>query len=359
VERDWVEDFIRWGLTKSHRPWLESTALGYRRELAQIQRKTGKRPELLNADDLEAYQAARRAESASTWNGRYHAFVAFFKYLESERYYEQADAAGNPRRNPMRALKRRRPEPKGREPSVDIVAAIADMGDPKDKLIASFLYHSMLTLTEAQSIKDEPRGEEVRVRRRGNWEWAQVRRPALDALEELGGTVPLWGYTPRTIQKRWPIPPTEFTKAGKRDFGRGGMNANALSSVMGLLVGRADLVDVARAYRDGAEALEGPKPKPATAITAAARALQEMFTWIGAKGNSLGPLFDSARSRGLLQPHDRNLIDALERLVDWVNADRSERGDAHKRTAATREDAEMTLNIVSAVIVRLASLKSR
>jgi hypothetical protein len=53
---------------------------------------------------------------------------------------------------------------------------------------------------------------------------------------------------------------------------------------------------------------------------------------MGARGNSLDPLFQSARTQGLFGPYDAKLVTALELLVDWVSADRVGRGDTHTST---------------------------
>jgi hypothetical protein len=47
------------------------------------------------------------------------------------------------------------------------------------------------------------------------------------------------------------------------------------------------------------------------------------------------------------------MAEALEKIIDWVESDRSEKGDAHNARPATREDAWLTVHIVGAVILRL------
>jgi hypothetical protein len=54
--------------------------------------------------------------------------------------------------------------------------------------------------------------------------------------------------------------------------------------------------------------------KPADAITDVARALQEALVILGCKGNALGPLAKSARSKGLLGPHDALMTDMVLNL---------------------------------------------
>lgn len=119
---------------------------------------------------------------------------------------------------------------------------------------------------------------------------------------------------------------------------------------------RPALGDVARAYRDAVEAMEVQPPRTKSAITAAARALQTMLGAMGAQGNSLGPLFHSARSQGLFGPYDSKLADAMQTLVDWVNADRSGRGDAHIDSGPSPEDGWLALRIVAALLIRLEAV---
>ena len=61
---------------------------------------------------------------------------------------------------------------------------------------------------------------------------------------------------------------------------------------------------------------------PDNAITDAATALQEYLTSIGCSGNTLQPLMESARNKGLLGAHDAPLTAGVLKLTDWVNADR-------------------------------------
>lgn len=73
---------------------------------------------------------------------------------------------------------------------------------------------------------------------------------------------------------------------------------------------------------------------------------------VGCKGNALGPLADDARKRGLLAPYDR-------KIIDWVSADRSDKGDAHNATPASRDDAWLAVHVVGALILRLAGDANR
>jgi hypothetical protein len=61
VGKSWVDRFIEWGLTREQESWELGTARGYRRELERLERLTGKRPELLRADEpADVPSAARR-----------------------------------------------------------------------------------------------------------------------------------------------------------------------------------------------------------------------------------------------------------------------------------------------------------
>jgi hypothetical protein len=178
---------------------------------------------------------------------------------------------------------------------------------------------------------------------------------ALRKLEELGGRLP---WTPRTLQRKLkPLTPTQIRAAAIRDHQLRTSHGEAIGPVWELLVGRAELLQVARAYRNAVEAVEDPRGKPADAILHAATALQEMLRAMGAQGNSLHPLFLSARRLELLGPYDDKLADALDDLVDWVNADRAGRGSAHLVRAPDRQDAWLALRVVAALLLRLEALR--
>ena len=110
-------------------------------------------------------------------------------------------------------------------------------------------------------------------------------------------------------------------------------------------------------YRDALAQLADDKA--ANAITDAGTALQEMLEELGCEGNQLGDLIRSARKKQLLGAHDTPLIDAIDKAMHWVAADRSEMGDSHHATQATREDAWLSIHVVGALIVRLASGQER
>jgi len=104
---------------------------------------------------------------------------------------------------------------------------------------------------------------------------------------------------------------------------------------------------------------EVTKGKAGDAITDAGTALQETLTALGCKGDSLGPLIKSAKSKGLLAAHDARMTQMIQDVMHWVAADRSEKGDSHKVDAATKEDAWFIIHVVGALIVRLVGTSSR
>lgn len=98
--------------------------------------------------------------------------------------------------------------------------------------------------------------------------------------------------------------------------------------------------------------------KPDVAITDAATSLQEMFRALGVQGNSVSSQLDAATKSNLIAKADRNL---LKPLVDWVNADRSTRGNAHHVRAgeASKADAWLMIHVVGALMVRLSTRETR
>lgn len=73
-----------------------------------------------------------------------------------------------------------------------------------------------------------------------------------------------------------------------------------------------------------------------------------MLTLLGCEGNALGPLIASAQKKGVLTGYDVKLV------AEWVSADRSEKGDAHKAASVSREDAWFTVHVVGALLLRLS-----
>lgn len=98
--------------------------------------------------------------------------------------------------------------------------------------------------------------------------------------------------------------------------------------------------------------------KPDVAITDAASALQEFFLALGVKGNSISNQLDNAQKAKVISTYDRSL---LKPIVDWVNSDRSDRGNAHRyrESDATKADAWLAIHVAGALMVRLSNEEPR
>lgn len=93
----------------------------------------------------------------------------------------------------------------------------------------------------------------------------------------------------------------------------------------------------------------------ADAVTDAGRALQDTLSALGYGGSTIGRQLSNAKKNGLLSGHDIPLGNALEAVINWGSAERSEIGDAHKDSDATLDDAWLTVQVIGALILRLAS----
>jgi hypothetical protein len=129
------------------------------------------------------------------------------------------------------------------------------------------------------------------------------------------------------------------------------LHEEVVAPTLRLLAGRAGWETVENAYQD---ALREIGTNPGDAITDAGRALQATLELLGCKGNALGPLIDMAKKTGLLAPHDSALSEGISKMMHWVSADRSEKGDAHKGADAKAEDAWLAVHVTGALILRLA-----
>lgn len=112
-----------------------------------------------------------------------------------------------------------------------------------------------------------------------------------------------------------------------------------------LLGGRGELQHVETAYRAALNEIRTGSPDDA--ITDASTALQLTLKALGCRGESLGPLAKSAQSKGVVTGYDK-------KLIDWVSADRSNKGDAHNVDSASVEDAWLVVHIVGALILRIS-----
>lgn len=127
------------------------------------------------------------------------------------------------------------------------------------------------------------------------------------------------------------------------------LHQHVVAPALRLLVGE----QFARANGAYMDAIKEVPTDPSNAITDAGTALQETLTALGCEGNSLGPLIKSAKKQSLLAGHDKTLTSAIEDFHHWASADRSEKGDGHKVSDASRSDAWLMIHIVGALIIRL------
>jgi hypothetical protein len=149
----------------------------------------------------------------------------------------------------------------------------------------------------------------------------------------------------------------ELANSQMIEFSSREIHEELVTPTLQLLAGRPDGARVESAYQ--AALSEISKGQPSNAITDAGTALQETLATLGCSGNSLGPLAKSAREKGLLAPHDSPMVSAVEKIVHWVSADRSELGDAHEVSSATVDDAWFIVHIVGALILRLSKASPR
>jgi hypothetical protein len=133
------------------------------------------------------------------------------------------------------------------------------------------------------------------------------------------------------------------------------LHSGVVEPALRLLAGRPDLAPAEKAYQDSLR--EVSQGAPEDAITDVGTALQEMLRASGCKGNSIGDLAADARKRDLLAPHDTRLAAGIHSIIEWVGADRSEKGDAHRAGRPSKDDAWLTIHVVGALIVRLAAGK--
>ena len=122
------------------------------------------------------------------------------------------------------------------------------------------------------------------------------------------------------------------------------LHESIVEPTLTLLAGRSGFDNVEVAYWRALEEIH--EGTPDDAITDAATALQETLVALGCSGRSLGPLAKTAKSRGVITGYDA-------KLVDWVSADRSNRGDAHSVGPASVEDAWLVVHVVGALILRI------
>jgi hypothetical protein len=98
--------------------------------------------------------------------------------------------------------------------------------------------------------------------------------------------------------------------------------------------------------------------KPSVAITDAATAVQEFFRVLGAQGNSLSDQMNNAQKKGIITSNDRAL---LKPFADWLNGDRSDKGNAHywREGDVSKSDAWLAIHVAGALMVRLSNEEPR
>ncbi len=131
------------------------------------------------------------------------------------------------------------------------------------------------------------------------------------------------------------------------------LHSGVVQPALHLLAGRPELAAVEHAYQEALRKVTSGTAEDA--ITHAGTALQEMLRTCGCKGNSIGDLASSARKKDLLAPHDTRLAAGIQSIVEWVGADRSEKGSTHIVVSPSKDDGWLTIHVVGALIVRLAA----
>lgn len=137
------------------------------------------------------------------------------------------------------------------------------------------------------------------------------------------------------------------------EFSSRELHVSVVEPVLQLLARQDAFTTAEKTYRKSLKEISSGDP--GDAITDAGTALQETLTELGCEGNALGPLIKSAVKKGLLGSHDSPMADALARVMNWVSADRSTKGDGHHASTASVEDAWLTVHIVGALILRLTN----
>lgn len=124
------------------------------------------------------------------------------------------------------------------------------------------------------------------------------------------------------------------------------LHTEVVLPALSLLSGRPGLDGAERSYQDALRQIStGDAPN---AITDVGTAVQETLEALGCDGNALAPLATSAVRKGLIAKHDK-------KLLDWIAASRSERGDGHHATDASVEEAWLMVHVAGALILRLAT----
>jgi len=109
-----------------------------------------------------------------------------------------------------------------------------------------------------------------------------------------------------------------------------------------------------RAYVEASTALGQGSYGSAVSLTYSA--VQETFQALGARGGDLGALFNDAKNKGFLRGVDGNLLTAIKALDGWLTGNRSNRGNSHGASDADRDDAQLSIHVAAALMIRLMKL---
>lgn len=141
----------------------------------------------------------------------------------------------------------------------------------------------------------------------------------------------------------------ELIRGQMVEFGSRELHETIVAPMITLLSGKPGWAGVEKSYRS---ALEEIDTDPGDAITDATTALQQALVLRHCDGNALGELARSGAARHILTPYDA-------KIIDWANADRASKGDAHTLSTATRDDAWLAAHVIGALILRLAAEDNR
>lgn len=295
----------------------------------------------MTRDQLRAWDKKQRGADSAI-NVRIAAIGKLCKFMVARGYQES---------DPSNVLRRRT----GRGRPIRYVTRLGEKRaklSPQAQLVFDFLYHSGLRLREALSVKARvPVESPILVQRGKRFEEVPINRAALDALEGLGGSVDLTMRTIETWFRAAGFSPQELRKTALRDHQMTGQ-AGDLPLVITRLHEFPQLAAVEMSIRKALLEMQ-PGGDPGDAITDAGTALQEMLVGLGLKGNSLGPLLDQARAKGLFGPRGSELAVAIGLVADWVRSERNIAGDTHRLPSVDPEDAWLMIRVAVAIIMRL------
>lgn len=134
------------------------------------------------------------------------------------------------------------------------------------------------------------------------------------------------------------------------------MHSEVLRPATILLTDDPDFALASAAFQSALTRLS--KGETDVALTEAATSLQEFFRALGVDGNSVSDQLDNAQRAKAISGADRSL---MKPLIAWVNADRSDRGNAHRHRAGdvSKADAWLMMHVVGALMVRLSNREPR